>query len=72
MYGKGDGQILLGGFFVKKGGYAKNPPDGAGEYPPIWPVSFLANKGIFGQKTLFLCIFGSFSSLFGRFLNRFD
>ena len=54
MYGKGDSQILLDGFFVKKGGYAKIPPDGVGEYPPIRPVSFLANKGILAENTILM------------------
>ena len=38
MYGKGDGQILLGGIFVKKGGYAKNLPDAP--FSPFWVAFF--------------------------------
>ena len=40
MYGKEYGQILLSGISVKKGGYAKNLPDGGGEYTQFCQILF--------------------------------
>ena len=70
MYGKGNGHLLLGGIFVKKKGwYAKIPPNGGGEYPPIRPVSFLAKKVIFGRKNTILMHFWFIFSPFWSILN---
>ena len=53
MYGKGNGQILLGGFFVKKGGYAKIPPDGAGSTPQYGQFLFWQIRVFFAENHYF-------------------
>ena len=50
MYGKEDGQILLSGISVKKGGYAKNLPDGGGEYTQFCQILFWQTRVSWAEK----------------------
>ena len=70
MYGKEDGQILLSGISVKKGGYAKNLPDGGGEYTQFCRF-FFGKQGYLGPKNTILMLFWFIFRPFGQFLTQF-